>query len=192
MGLIASPDTKHYLTSDIYTHITSAAEKNEEHAGHDGHTEEENYKAPRIVTLAVGDTLHTSSGILTVKAMNNAPVVKDLTLAPGDLAVGLPLEVEVSGKIYKAEPLFLVKGNNTFDFARNIKELGLRVRFTKIIPEQGKVELQVYEKPQQAKDWLVFKSIEFPYINLYWAGTIVMVIGFLMSILRRKREANAK
>jgi cytochrome c-type biogenesis protein CcmF len=188
MGLIASPDTKHYLTTDIYTHITSAAEKKEEHADHEGHSEEENYKEPRIVTLALGDTIHTSSGVLTVKSVNKTPVVKDLTLAPGDLAIGLPLEINVSGKIYKAEPLFLVKGNNTFDFARKIEELGLRLRFTKIIPEQGKFEIQVYEKPQQAKDWLVFKSIEFPYINLYWVGTIVMVIGFLMSIIRRKKE----
>ncbi len=124
--------------------------------------------------------------------MNSAPVIKDLKLAPGDLAVSLPLEVNVSGKVYTAEPLFLVKGNNTFDFARNIKELGLRVRFTKIIPAQNKVELQVYEKPKATKDWVVFKSIEFPYINLYWAGTIVMVIGFIMSILRRKKEASAK
>ena len=191
-GIIASPDTKHYLTSDIYTHVTTVPDKKDEHEAHEGHTEEENYKAPRILTLAVGDTIHTSSGVLTVKAMNTSPVIKDLKLAPGDLAVSLPLEINVSGKVYTAEPLFLVKGNNTFDFARNIKELGLRVRFTKIIPEQNKVELQVYEKPQAAKDWLVFKSIEFPYINLYWAGTIVMVIGFIMSILRRKKEVNAK
>jgi cytochrome c-type biogenesis protein CcmF len=100
----------------------------------------------------------------------------------------LPIEVDLNGKIYKTEPIFLVKGNNTFDFARNIDELGLRFRFTKILPEQKKVELQVYEKPQQAKDWVVFKSIEFPYINLYWVGTIVMVVGFLISIVRRKKE----
>jgi cytochrome c-type biogenesis protein CcmF len=86
----------------------------------------------------------------------------------------------------------MLVANYTFDFARNINELGLRLRFTKIIPEQNKVELQVYEKPQQAKDWLVFKSIEFPYINLYWAGTIIMVIGFIMSIIRRNREVNTK
>lgn len=188
MGLIASPDTKHYLTSDIYTHITSAAAKKEEHAEHEGHSEEENYMAPRIVTLSIGDTIHTSSGILTVKPLNNKPVVRDLKIEAGDLAVGLPLEINVSGKVYKTEPLFLVKGNNTFDFARKIDELGLRLRFTKILPDQGKFELQVYEKPQQAKDWLVFKSIEFPYINLYWAGTIVMVVGFIMSIIRRKKE----
>ncbi|MFI5452513.1 heme lyase CcmF/NrfE family subunit [Pedobacter sp. UC225_61] len=191
MGLIASPDTKHYVTSDIYTHITSAAVKEEEHSDHEGHSEEENYKAPRIVNLSVGDTIHVSSGVLTVKPINNKPVVRDLKIDAGDLAVGLPLEINVSGKIYKTEPLFLVKGNNTFDFARKIEELGLRIRFTKIIPEQGKFEVQIYEKPQQAKDWLVFKSIEFPYINLYWIGTIVMVIGFLISIFRRKKELKA-
>ncbi len=188
MGLIASPDTKHYLTTDIYTHITSAAQKKEEHEAHEGHSEDENYKEPRILKLAVGDTIHTSSGVLTVKPLNSKPVVRDLKIAPGDLAVGLPMEIDVSGKIYKTEPLFLVKGNNTFDFARKIDELSLRVRFTKIFPDEHKFEVMVYEKPEAAKDWLVFKSIEFPYINLYWVGTIVMVVGFVMSIIRRKKE----
>jgi cytochrome c-type biogenesis protein CcmF len=191
MGLIASPDTKHYLTYDIYTHVTSAPLKEEEGQDHEEHSEEENYKAPRIVQLAVGDTIHTSSGVLTVKPLNNKPVAKNLVLMDSDLAVGLPLEVDVNGKVYKTEPIFLVKGNNVFDFARNIDELGLRFRFTKIIPDQGKMELQVFEKPQQAKDWVVFKAIEFPYINLYWAGTIVMVIGFLISIFRRQKEVKA-
>ncbi|WP_113639016.1 heme lyase CcmF/NrfE family subunit [Nubsella zeaxanthinifaciens] len=188
MGLIASPDTKHYLLRDIYTHITSAAQKKEEHAEHEGHTEDENYKAPRIVKVAAGDTLHVSSGILTVKNLNNKPVVKDLKVDKEDLAVSLPIEINVSGKMYNLEPLFLIKGNNTFDFARKNDELGIRVRFTKIIPEENKFELQIFEKPQQAKDWVVFKSIEFPFINLYWMGTIVMVVGFLISIFRRKKE----
>jgi cytochrome c-type biogenesis protein CcmF len=188
MGLIASPDTKHYLTYDVYTHITSAPEKKDEHADADAHSDEQNYKKPRIVNVVAGDTLHTSSGIIRVKDLNFKPTAKSLALAEGDLAVGLPLEIDLNGKIYKTEPIFLVKGNNTFDFARNIPELGLRVRFTKILPDQKKVELQVFEKPQQAKDWVVFKSIEFPFINLYWLGLIVMVIGFLISIVRRQKE----
>jgi len=190
MGLIASPDTKHYLTADIYTHITSAPDKSSEHGDHEGHTEEENYKAPRIINVSEGDTIHTSSGIITVKALNFKPAVKDLKLDDKDIAVGLPIEVDRNGDKFQAEPLFLVKGNNTFDFARNIDQLNLRLRFTKILPEENKVELQVYEKPQQAKDWVVFKSIEFPYINLYWIGTIIMVIGFCISIVRRKKELN--
>jgi len=191
MGLIASPDTKHYLMRDIYTHITSAPEPEAAHEDHEGHSEEENYKAPRIVQVSEGDTLHTSSGVLTVKALNNKPQAKSLVLAEGDIAVGMPLEIDVNGKIYKTEPIFLIKGNNVFDFARNIDELGLRFRFTKVLPDLGKVELQVFEKPQQAKDWVVFKSIEFPFINLYWVGTIVMVIGFIISIFRRQKEVKA-
>jgi len=189
MGLIASPDTKHYLTYDIYTHITSAPEKKDEHSiESEAQSDEENYKKPRVVNVAKGDTLHTSSGIITVQPLNLKPTAKSLALAEGDFAVGLPLEINLNGKIFKTEPIFLVKGKNTFDFARTIPELGLRFRFTKIIPEQGRFELQVFEKPQQAKDWVVFKSIEFPYINLYWVGLIVMVIGFLLSIFRRQKE----
>jgi cytochrome c-type biogenesis protein CcmF len=191
MGLIASPDTKHYLTYDVYTHITSAPDKSASHEDHVGHSEEENYKAPRILTVKTGDTIHTSSGIIKIMPLNVKPAAKDLALAPNDVAVGLPLEVDLNGKIYKTEPIFLVKGKNIFNFARTIDDLGIMVKFTKILPEQQKVELQVFEKPQQAKDWVVFKSIEFPYINLYWVGTIVMVIGFFMSILRRKKEIRA-
>jgi cytochrome c-type biogenesis protein CcmF len=189
MGMIASPDTKHYLTSDIYTHLTSAAQK-EEHGEHDGHSDEENYKAPRVLSLQVGDTVHISNGVVTVKNINNKPSAKDLKLAPGDLLFGLELEINVAGKIYKAEPLILLKGSTPYLFDRSINELGLKFRFLKIIPEQRKVEFNIYEKPQQSKDWLVFKSIEFPFINLYWVGTIVMVIGFLISIFRRKKELN--
>ncbi|MCD0488501.1 cytochrome c biogenesis protein CcsA [Pedobacter sp. MC2016-14] len=191
MGLIASPDTKHYITTDIYTHITSAPDKQESHEDHEGHNDEENYKTPRIVNVKMGDTLHTSSGIITVKALNTKPAAKDLVLSPNDVAVGLPLEIDLNGKIYNTEPIFLVKGQNTFDFARTIDDLGLRFRFTKVLPEEQRAELQVFEKPQQAKDWVVFKAIEFPFINLYWVGTIVMVIGFIISIVRRKKEIKA-
>ena len=34
----------------------------------------------------------------------------------------------------------------------------------------------------------VLKAIEFPYINFFWGGTIIMVIGFLLSIFRRNKE----
>ncbi|WP_175635728.1 heme lyase CcmF/NrfE family subunit [Pedobacter ghigonis] len=189
MGLIASPDTKHYLTYDVYTHITSAAVKQSSHEDHEGHSDDENYKAPRIVKVSVGDTIHTSSGVVTVKDLNRKPIAKDLALAQGDYAVGLPLEINAAGKIYNTEPIFLIKGNNTFDFARKVDELDLKFRFSRVLPDEKKVELQIFEKPQQAKDWVVFKAIEFPFINLYWAGTIVMVVGFLLSIFRRRKEA---
>jgi cytochrome c-type biogenesis protein CcmF len=32
------------------------------------------------------------------------------------------------------------------------------------------------------------RAIEFPYINFLWSGTVIMVIGFLLSIFRRNKE----
>ncbi|MEE1885968.1 heme lyase CcmF/NrfE family subunit [Pedobacter flavus] len=193
MGLIASPDTKHYLFRDIYTHITSAPETKESgHEPHEGHSDDENYMAPRVVKVKSGDTLHVSGGILKVKQINPNPVIKDLKIGANDLAVGLPLEIDQNSKIYTAEPIFLVKGNNTFNFDKKLEELSMKFKFTRIFPETGEYELMVYEKPQQAKDWVVFKAIEFPYINFYWVGTILMVIGFIISIFRRNKEVKYK
>jgi cytochrome c-type biogenesis protein CcmF len=35
------------------------------------------------------------------------------------------------------------------------------------------------------------KAIVFPFINLLWGGTIIMVIGFLLAIVRRLQEMKA-
>ncbi|HYH55171.1 MAG TPA: cytochrome C biogenesis protein, partial [Anseongella sp.] len=75
-----------------------------------------------------------------------------------------------------------------FDIADKIDELGLKFRFTRIIPEQDQFELTVMQKPAETGGWIVMKAIMFPYINLLWGGAIVMVIGFLLSIFRRAKE----
>lgn len=82
----------------------------------------------------------------------------------------------------------MIKNGNVFDFARKVDDAGLKLRFSKVIPENKKVEIMVYQQPESKKKFIVMKAIQFPYINFFWAGTIIMVIGFFMSILRRKKE----
>jgi cytochrome c-type biogenesis protein CcmF len=53
------------------------------------------------------------------------------------------------------------------------------------------VEITVYQQPESKKKFVVMKAIQFPYINFLWAGTIIMIVGFLMSILRRNKEFKA-
>ena len=47
------------------------------------------------------------------------------------------------------------------------------------------------KKPKAEKNWIVMKAIEFPYINFFWGGGIVMIVGFLISIFRRNKEVKA-
>ncbi len=186
--IIASPDTRHYLFHDIYTHVSSVPLKEETHAEHEGHTDEENYEKPLTYEVNVGDTVRYREGFIVVKALNRNARIENIPTAAGDIAIGMDLEITEAGKQYSAQPIYLLKAGSKYDFGKNVDEAGLKIRFSNIYPDKDKLELMVYQKPVAEKDWVVLKAIEFPYINLFWGGTIIMVIGFLLSIFRRNRE----
>jgi cytochrome c-type biogenesis protein CcmF len=188
----ASPDTKHYLLHDMYTHITMfypapLADGGTESA-HDEADDDKNYDAPVSHEVAPGDTIKYRDGYILLKALNKEAKVQNIPLTDSDVAIGADLEIVAHGKKYSAVPVYMIKSGNVFDFARKVEDAGLKVRFSKVIPENKKVEIIVYQQPESKKKFIVMKAIQFPYINFFWSGTIIMVIGFFMSILRRKKE----
>ncbi len=194
MGLVGTPSTRHYLTRDIYTIVTAAPKieallNENEHEDHEGHSVYEDYEEPMTHEVTVGDTIRYRSGFVVVKKVNRSATIQNIPVADGDIAVALTLEVNnAKGKQYTAEPIYLIKGGMVYDFAKDVDEEGLKFRFTKINPTSNSLEIMVYQKPPAEKKWIVMKAIEFPYINFFWAGTIIMTIGFIMSIFRRHKE----
>ena len=195
MGLVSSPSTKHFLFHDLYTHVTMAPIKNElqqgEDAGHGEDNDDKNYDAPVTHQASIGDTIHFRDGYILLKGLNKETKLQNIALGPNDVAVGAMLDVVAQGKTYQAEPVYMIKNGNVFDFSRKVEDIGLKLRFTKIIPEQNKVEVMVYQQPQNKRPYIVMRAIEFPCINFFWSGTIIMVIGFLLSISRRNKEWKA-
>lgn len=188
--IIASPDTKHYLLHDVYTHVSSVPLKEDGHDDHEGHSDDENYLQPVLHEVSVGDTVRFREGLIIVQSINKNASIKDIPLEKGDVAIGMNIEVQKAEQKFNVEPIFLIKGNTKVDFGKKVDEAGLKLRFTNVLPNKNKLELTVYEKPKEdKKDWIVLKAIVFPYINLFWGGTIIMVIGFILSIFRRSKEA---
>lgn len=186
--IIASPDTKHYLFHDIYTHVSSVPLKEEDHEEHEGHSDDENYEKPVTYEINIGDTVRFRDGYVLVKGINREVKVQNIPLGENDIAIGLQLEVNSDGKTYPSEPIYMLKDGSKFDFGKKVDEKGLKFRFTNVFPDKNKLELMLYQKPKAEKAWVVLKAIEFPYINLFWGGTIIMVIGFILSIFRRNKE----
>ncbi len=195
MGLISSPDTRHYLFSDIYTHVNMANaityDETAEAEGHEGEDDDSKYEAPLVYEVAVGDTLPFREGYALLKSINRINKVKSIELNEKDVAVEAAIEVVSNGKKYDAKPIYLIKSNNVFDFASKVEDLGVKFRFTKIVPEKNTVEVTLYQLPPGERKYIVMRAIQFPYINLLWAGTIIMVIGTLMAIFRRNKEHKA-
>ena len=192
-GLIGTPATQHYLTHDIYTLITAAASESQAAANNVPEEEKtgyEDYEEPATYQVSLGDTLRYRNGYYVIESINKDAVLKDIPKGADDVIVGLKIKVvAVDGKDYEVEPIFLIKDGQSFDFNKDVEEQGLRFRFTNILPKNDKLEIMLYQKPLPEKKWIVFKAIKFPYINFFWAGTIIMTIGFLMSIYRRLKDA---
>ena len=109
-------------------------------------------------------------------------------MTDSDVAIGAQIQIVSNNKNYTAEPVYMIRGKSVFDFSRNVDDAGLKLRLTKIIPEKSKVEIMVYQQPENKKPWVVMRALDFPFINLLWSGTLIMILGFLLSIFRRNKE----
>ena len=101
---------------------------------------------------------------------------------------------------YEIEPIFLIsKEGEPAHFNEFIPELGLHVRFVHINPQEEvftffagqqtmddnlKFPIEIAENAQR-NDWIYLEARIFPGINLFWAGTLLMMFGFLWSLAFR-------
>ncbi|OOQ60316.1 cytochrome c biogenesis protein CcsA [Mucilaginibacter pedocola] len=195
-SLASSPDTRHYLFHDLYTHITmtNSASTSEEKgaAGEEEGAPKDDSKDydPAVPhQVAVGDTIRFREGYMVFKQLNNGVKLQNIAASELLVSVGAEMEIHSHGQTYHSAPVYMLKKNGqVFDFPTKVEEAGLKLQFTKIIPEKKQIEINVYQQPESAKKYIVMRAIKFPYINFFWAGTIIMVIGFILSIFRRNKE----
>ncbi len=189
MGNVAEPDTRHFLTEDIYTHITYAdleTAKNEDQKVKVG-----GYQEPHNNSIAIGDTFFTSNSIVVLEKLIKSLDKAKLGIPDAEIAVGAGLKVfDVFGKVMEVMPVYYITGTTPGTLEATLDELGLRFAFWKINPETGKVDIAVSEKKQEKKEFIVMKAIVFPYINVLWMGCLIMIIGTVMAVRKRlKRSA---
>ncbi|MBP6334959.1 MAG: cytochrome c biogenesis protein CcsA [Bacteroidia bacterium] len=181
MGNVAEPATKHFLSKDIYTHITYAElDKPQSEAN------EEGYQAAKTKSLSIGDTLDASNSFIILEGLNRNVDTESLHLGPSDIAVGASLRiVDVNNKKYFSEPIFLIRDFSIYNKDAEVPELGLKISFDKIDPETGKIEISVREKKSNKRNFIIMKAIIFPGINILWLGCLFMILGTLIAVRKR-------
>jgi cytochrome c-type biogenesis protein CcmF len=177
--LNANPDTRHYLTHDVYTYISNIPDRNKQNS--------EPWSAPKTHEVNIGETITTANGTVTFESIDKNAKPEELRLK--DEMWGANLKINSSGKIYYAKPIFAIADKSFYTIEDEVKEAGLKFQFYIKAGESGKVSafLEISERPP-VRDFIIMKAIVFPYINLLWGGVILMVIGFSMSIVRRTKD----
>jgi cytochrome c-type biogenesis protein CcmF len=185
MGNVAEPATKHYIGKDVYTHITYAELDEEKEKKPD------EFKKARTVTLAPGDTVFGSNSIIIFEGLDKNVDKTKYNLGEKDIAVAAQMRVvDVQNNSFTARPVYSIQSVYAVPFADEITELGLKFIITKLIPESGKVELELHEKNSNLKEFIILKAIVFPGINILWAGCLIMVIGTVLAIRHRLKQSN--
>jgi cytochrome c-type biogenesis protein CcmF len=185
MGNVAEPDTRHFLTYDVYTHVTYAdleTLKEKKDATKD------EYTAARNVPMKKGDTIFSSNAIIIFDSLSTQFDRSKYNLKDDDIAVMANITVRDIHTKYQANPVYVIRDNSIQPVPSKIDELGLQFMFWKVDPATGKIEISVQEKKSNIKDFIVMQAMIFPYINILWMGCIVMFIGTLMAIVERIRK----
>ncbi|MFN8310656.1 MAG: cytochrome c biogenesis protein CcsA [Chitinophagales bacterium] len=178
MGMVANPDTKHYLTSDVFTHVSSVPDNR------NLKDTVSNYE------VAVGDTFFTNSSYIIFEGVNRDPALPVGFNKSGKVAVSANLKVKtLNGLNINAEPVYVidVKNSSAATLPYESKEGGVVIDISKIDPVKGKFSFSVREH-EKASDFIIMKAIIFPYINLVWFGGIITFLGVFLSMWKRREQ----
>jgi cytochrome c-type biogenesis protein CcmF len=175
-----NPDKYHYWDRDIFGYVNAT-----DNPDKSGDTAEFRQSDP----LALHDTAYFSKGFIVLDSVLVNPDNPKYHFALTDTALVAKVTVVTRDSMrYTAYPALYIKDNiphflNDTVFAQN-----LALRFDKVV-EGKKIELGIKESEQMVP-FIALKVLEFPQINILWIGTIIMIIGFVMSILWRRRRTS--
>jgi cytochrome c-type biogenesis protein CcmF len=182
MGNVAEPDTRHYLTYDVYTHVTYAVQEDLNKAN----INKEEYTQPKEHLIEQGDTIFSSNAIIILDSISTNFDKTTYQIKTTDIAAKAYLRVlDIEKHVYSATPVYYIENNMQLTKEALVNELGLKFSFDKINPDKGKVMITLQEKSDNIKDFIVMQAMIFPYINVLWTGCIIMIIGTVLAIIER-------
>ncbi len=152
-------------------------------------------------TQKQGDIFNFDGYQIRIAGFDKNPTHSSYEPEEGDIAVAILLEIITpEGREGLAKPIFLIRDNRTYLIKDYQPNLGLSTKFASIDPATESMQLllaktgiQHVSIPVQVAtqvprdDCLVLEVIEFPGINLFWLGSIMMMGGATLGMFRRRR-----
>ncbi len=182
MGPTPNPSTKHFWDRDIYTHVQySSYLEPQTPDGYEAEVEKE---------LGRGDTvLYQQHFIILDSIMVNAGMNEETRELQNLKITTLLKVVNVLGEEYEARPAYILEGNMVSHEDAILEQQGIKLRLSDINTETNKFKLTAWTKvDENEKPFIVMKAIVFPFINLLWAGCILMALGTGIAIWERVRK----
>lgn len=181
-NMSSNPDTKSYLTHDVFTYISYALnpEKNQDTAQF------------KIEEIAEGDTLFYSKGFMVLESVTKNPTKNKFNIPLTGPSAMAKLNIFTKDSMqYGASPMIVVDSMGITQVDDTVYAQNLYVKFAGVSEDQTKIKIGIKES-EKLIDFVTLKSYIFPYINLVWIGLILLSVGFIMSILHKTQVSKGK
>ncbi|MCU7495773.1 MAG: cytochrome c biogenesis protein CcsA [Ignavibacteria bacterium] len=182
-GLMREPDIISEFSKDFYVSPVNFDDGSQQSKGSQ-------------LTLNKGEAAQFEGAKITFSGFNFPKDAMNTMMSGGDFQVGARVAVEYNGKSFQTEPLMkAVSGQKEF-VPVEVKDANIRIQMEGM-DASGKVNLVVTKLDGKAaamsgpKEVLSIEASVKPFINLVWTGVLVMVLGFIVSVVRRSKESLA-
>jgi cytochrome c-type biogenesis protein CcmF len=180
MGNVFVPDTKHLINKDVFSYVaysqmTSATDTN-------SYTKlfESLVKLKNTITYE-GFKIHLDN--LTIN-----PQKEKITEENVSITATLSVQTPDSTK-YSVKPVYSIENSFVKYSDAGIGKDVYKVRFERVSTTKGAIICGIYQKKP---DYVIIKSIVFPFIIFVWAGAFLMLCGFVISIVYRGKSMHTE
>lgn len=184
-SMMRNPDILNMYTRDLYVSplsIESAEESKDQ-----------------TITFKKGETRDVEGMKVRFVDFDFSAVEKGRMVTGGNFTIGVIFEVSHGGKTELMKPLMKNAGGSISYIPA--KPAGTSVEFTIVKlqpnredPSQSSVEIGVKDQNSSGKkdqpETLIVEASLKPFINLVWMGTVTLIVGFVLTIIRRVEEAS--
>jgi cytochrome c-type biogenesis protein CcmF len=176
MGNVYEPFAKVYPLRDIFTYVTFADIEQV--------APEDEFALIETLEIALNDTLHISNNHLVLKSIETPSASGEIN--PNDIRVDAVLEVITHfGKTYEAVPSYLIRDGMPGYRDALVRDLDLKFRFKRVTEKPFTIVVEVYE---QRPDFIIIKTVIFPFINLLWFSCLVILTGLGIAFWNRWKK----
>jgi cytochrome c-type biogenesis protein CcmF len=182
-GLMREPDILAGLAKDVYISPLGYDETDGGHS-HDAKT----------AVLSLND--EKEIGPAKIKYLEFIPPDMSAMANGGDFQMGTKLAITVNGKTVEKSVVLKLVNRNLENVPVEIPELGLTVQVVNIEKETKAATVAITDHaqaqaavPAEKKEVLSVAASIKPFVSFVWIGVLIMVIGFVISMIRRLRES---
>jgi cytochrome c-type biogenesis protein CcmF len=180
-GLMSNPAARHYWDHDVFTYITSIANKKEM----------QDTASFRPHTIRPGDTVFYSAGFIILKEVRaRGDLPEELFGKDGSLHEAELKVFSKNGTTYTLAPKLAVAKGEVLAIPDTLTAENLTFQFQERKSDNS-IRLGVKES-NALLDYITLKAYKFPFIRLLWFGVLLTAIGIYMSMSQRIREQHRK